>query len=143
MPTVPPPDQCAVVEHMVPGDIARSRFAVTEHREALAHDGSRDGPTQVAYWVRVEGMTATPPMLGYVADAVALGMFPALGLPLGHATSLDNSLRVGPAVATEWVLLDIRAHAVADGYAHGAVDLWAPDGTLLAVASQSLVLRPI
>jgi acyl-CoA thioesterase len=143
MPLVPSPEDCPVVEHELPGDVSRSRFAWVEHRLAADHDEPGLAPTQLAYWVRVAGMTATPALLGYVADAVALGMFPALGLPIGQATSLDNTLRVGPSVATEWMLLDLRAHMVADGYAHGGVNLWAPDGTLLGVASQTLVLRPI
>ena len=42
---------------------------------------------------------------------------------------------------TEWVLLDIRIHAVAHGFGHGVVHLWAEDGTLLATASQSAIVR--
>ena len=42
---------------------------------------------------------------------------------------------------TEWVLLDIRIHAVANGFGHGLVHLWAEDGTLLATASQSTIVR--
>ena len=47
-------------------------------------------------------------------------------------------VRVHP---TEWVLADIRVHAVADGFGHGLVHLWAEDGTLLATASQSTIVR--
>ena len=32
---------------------------------------------------------------------------------------------------------------VAHGFGHGTVHLWAEDGTLLATASQSAVVRPI
>jgi acyl-CoA thioesterase len=42
---------------------------------------------------------------------------------------------------TEWVLADVRIQAVADGFGHGAVHLWAEDGTLLATASQSAIVR--
>ena len=55
--------------------------------------------------------------------------------------SLDNTLRVYRLVPTEWVLLDIRIHAVANGFGHGVVHLWAEDGTLLATASQSTIVR--
>jgi acyl-CoA thioesterase len=44
-------------------------------------------------------------------------------------------------VPTEWVHLDIRVQAVADGYGHGLVHLWAEDGTLLGTASQTAVVR--
>ena len=41
---------------------------------------------------------------------------------------------------TEWVLLDIRIQAVA-GFGHGVVHQWAEDGTLMATASQSTIVR--
>jgi acyl-CoA thioesterase len=44
-------------------------------------------------------------------------------------------------VPTEWVLADIRIHAVHSGFAHGRVHLFAQDGALLATASQSLIVR--
>ncbi len=44
-------------------------------------------------------------------------------------------------VPTEWVLLDIRIDAVANGFGHGVVHLWAEDGTLMATASQSTIVR--
>ncbi len=53
----------------------------------------------------------------------------------------DNTLRVAKLVPTEWVLLDIRVHAIANGFGHGVVHLWAEDGTLLATASQSCIVR--
>jgi acyl-CoA thioesterase len=127
---------------MVPGDLTRSRFSVTEHRLAGERDDLREHGSQVAFWVRVAGLRPSPAMLGYVGDCVALGMFRALDLEIASATSLDNTVRFGPHVDTEWVLLDLRSHVVADGYGHGTVYQWAPDGTLLAMAGQTLVLRP-
>ena len=47
-------------------------------------------------------------------------------------------VRVHP---TEWVLADIRVQAVADGFGHGVVHLRSEDGTLLATASQSTIVR--
>jgi len=44
-------------------------------------------------------------------------------------------------VPTEWVLLDIRVDLIANGFGHGVVHLWAEDGTLLATASQSTIVR--
>jgi acyl-CoA thioesterase len=35
----------------------------------------------------------------------------------------------------------VRVHAVADGFGHGLVHLWAEDGTLLGTASQSAIVR--
>jgi acyl-CoA thioesterase len=141
MPSVPGPDDSPVVEAMVPGDLTRSRFSVTEHRLAGEADDLRETGSQVAFWVRVDGLPPSPAMLGYVGDCVALGMYRALGLEIGGGTSLDNTLRLGPHVETEWVLLDVRSHVIADGYGHGTVYLWAPNGALLGMASQTLVLR--
>ncbi len=42
---------------------------------------------------------------------------------------------------TDWVLLDIRVHAVERGFGHGLVHMFAEDGTLLATASQSCIVR--
>jgi predicted transcriptional regulator len=39
------------------------------------------------------------------------------------------------------VLADVRVHAIADGFGHGLVHLWAEDGTLLGTASQSTIVR--
>ena len=44
-------------------------------------------------------------------------------------------------VPTEWVLLDIRVHVVERGFGHGLVHMFAEDGTLLATASQSCIVR--
>jgi acyl-CoA thioesterase len=44
-------------------------------------------------------------------------------------------------VPTNWILLDIQIHGVQNGFGHGEVHMWAEDGTLLAVASQSCIAR--
>ena len=69
-----------------------------------------------------------------------MGLGQALGVR-GGGNSLDNTLRVARPAPTEWVLLDIRVDAVHHGFGHGTVHMWAEDGTLLAVASQSCILR--
>ena len=61
--------------------------------------------------------------------------------PRAGGNSLDNTLRVAHRVPTEWVLADVRVHAVADGFGHGLVHLWAENGTLLGTASQSTIVR--
>jgi len=78
--------------------------------------------------------------LAILGDYVPFGIGQALGRA-GGGNSLDNTLRVYRLVPTEWVLLDIRIHAVAHGFGHGVVHLWAEDGTLLATASQSTIVR--
>jgi acyl-CoA thioesterase len=100
------------------------------------------GDGQVLLWARIpdviEGVDATA--LAVLGDFVPLGVGQALGI-LGGGNSLDNTLRVAHLVPTEWVLLDIRVHAVARGFGHGLVQMFAEDGTLLATASQSCIVR--
>ena len=76
-------------------------------------------------------------MLG---DFVPMGVGQALGVR-GGGNSLDNTLRIVKLVPTDWVLLDIQAHAVERGFGHGLVHMFAEDGTLLATASQSCIMR--
>jgi acyl-CoA thioesterase len=54
--------------------------------------------------------------------------------------SLDNTLRMVQLKPTEWVLCDIRIHALVGGYGQGTAFLWSEDGELLATASQSIAV---
>jgi acyl-CoA thioesterase len=93
-------------------------------------------------WARIPdvitGIDATT--LAILGDFVPGGIGQALGVR-GGGNSLDNTLRVGRMVPTEWVLMDIRVHAVERGFGHGLVHMFAEDGTLLATASQSVIVR--
>jgi acyl-CoA thioesterase II len=99
-----------------------------------------DGRTEL--WARIpeviEGVDATT--LAILGDFVPMGVGQALGVR-GGGNSLDNTLRVARLVPTEWVFLDIRVHAVGRGFGHGLVHMFAEDGTLLATASQSCIVR--
>lgn len=97
---------------------------------------------QYILWARIPdvitGMDATT--LAVLGDFVPSGVGQALGVN-GGGNSLDNTLRVCRMVPTEWVLMDIRVHAVERGFGHGLVHMFAQDGTLLATASQSVIVR--
>jgi acyl-CoA thioesterase len=99
---------------------------------------SADGRSSL--WARLDGLTSSTTTLAILGDFVPFGISQALGQWAG-GTSLDNTIRVVRHVPTEWVHLDIRVQAVADGYGHGLVHLWAEDGTLLGTASQTAVVR--
>jgi acyl-CoA thioesterase len=79
-------------------------------------------------------------MLAIMADHVPSGIGNALGMS-GGGNSLDNTIRFMRLVPTEWVLCEIRIAGVAGGFAHGNMYLFAEDGTLMAVASQSMIVR--
>ena len=104
-------------------------------------DGTPTPDGRSALWARMPGIDEmSASSLAILGDWVPFGVSQALGARAG-GNSLDNSLRVVKLVPTDWVLLDIRIHAIHDGFAHGVVYQWAEDGSLLATASQSVKVR--
>ncbi|MEP1123416.1 MAG: thioesterase family protein [Ilumatobacter sp.] len=100
------------------------------------------GDGQTLMWARIPEVIADVDAvtLAILGDFVPMGVGQALGRR-GGGNSLDNTLRVGRMVPTDWVLMDIRIHAVERGFGHGLVHMFAEDGTLLATASQSVIAR--
>lgn len=146
MPTdIPAPDECASRPHSSDwsgtiNDRLDQRLVKGRSFEGL--DGSEPGDGQTLLWARlpdvIAGVGATT--LAILGDFVPMGIGQALGARAG-GNSLDNTLRVGRIVPTDWVLMDIRVHAVERGFGHGLVHMFAEDGTLLATASQSVIVR--
>jgi acyl-CoA thioesterase-2 len=144
MPDVPAPEDCKEREWRIPatGTInERLEQRMVKGRSLSSLDGTHgDGRTRL--WARIPGVidgvdAATLAILG---DFVPMAVGQALGIR-GGGNSLDNTLRVARLVPTEWVLLDIRVHAVDRGFGHGLVQMFAEDGTLMATASQSCIVR--
>ena len=141
-PTVPAPQDCPprVLEDRHSATIMRRldvRLADARPLDKL-EGPSADG--RCALWARLDGLESSTTTLAILGDFVPFGISQALGRWAG-GTSLDNTIRVARRVPTDWVLLDIRIQAVADGYGHGLVHLWAEDGTLLGTASQTAAVR--
>lgn len=114
---------------------------VIEMRGARILDHPDPGPGRVCVWVRRrDGEPMTPALAAFVADMVPMSVAHAMGVFAG-GTSLDNTIRVGTFVDTEWVLLDLRPHAAAGDYGHGTAHVWSEHGRLLAVASQTASMR--
>jgi acyl-CoA thioesterase len=94
-----------------------------------------------AVWSRMPDLvTTSAPALAVLGDYVPLGISETLDSDV-MSNSLDNTLRIARVVPTEWVLVDVRVDVVANGFGHGQVYLWAEDGTLMATASQSAIVR--
>jgi len=114
---------------------------IVKGRDPDDRDGTH-GDGQTLVWARIpsliEGVDASA--LAILGDFVPMGVGEALGIR-GGGNSLDNTLRVLRLVPTEWVLLDIRVHGVERGFGHGLVHMFAEDGTLMATASQSCIVR--
>jgi acyl-CoA thioesterase len=120
------------------GDRLEMRLANARHFDDL--DGT-PGDGRSALWIRLpDRLEASAATLAIVGDYVPFGISQAGG-QRARSNSLDNTLRMVRVHPTEWVLADIRVQAVADGFGHGVVHLWAEDGTLLATASQSTIVR--
>jgi acyl-CoA thioesterase len=144
MPDVPPPDECRSRPMRFEGGdhiSARLDQRLAKGRDFDDLDGT-PGDGQTLMWARIpdviEGVDATA--LAILGDHVPMGVGQALGIR-GGGNSLDNTLRVTHLRPTEWVLLDIRVHAVERGFGHGLIHMFAEDGTLLATASQSCIVR--
>ena len=141
---VPSPTECAPREFRVAvGESINSRL---EQRLAMGRSlGELDGTPgggQTVLWARIPEVShgVDGASLAVLGDFVPMGVGQGLGIR-GGGNSLDNTLRIVRLAPTEWVLLDIRVQAVERGFGHGLVHMFAEDGTLLATASQSCIVR--
>ena len=144
MPSVPPPDHCPpreLLDDRHQGTIAESidmRLAAGRQQADLP---GPPGDGRSALWARMGDLDLTQAsLLAIFGDYVPFGISQAIGRRAG-GNSLDNTIRIAHRHPTDWVLADIRVHAVHDGFGHGLVHLWSEDGVLLGTASQSTIVR--
>jgi len=123
------------------GDQTEFRLALGRQLEEIEATGGR-GDGSFALWIRGwDGQRlASVADLTFIGDFMPLGFADASGKPYA-GNSLDNTIRVGNLVETEWILLSVHVQQVANGFGYGRAELWAEDGTLLGEVSQSAVLR--
>ena len=111
--------------------------SVIEMRAAEVIEHPDAGPGRVCMWLRrKDGEAITPALAAFMADMVPMSVALACGAMAG-GTSLDNSIRIGTFVDTEWILLDLRPHLAAGDYGHGSAHIWSETGHLMATASQT------
>jgi acyl-CoA thioesterase len=132
-----PPRETLPRHHGTIMDRLRTRLAAGRNFQDLP---GPPGDGRAALWVHLPELDMSAAALAIVGDFVPFGVGQALGERAG-GNSLDNSLRVVTRHPTEWILADVRVHAVQHGFGHGLVHLWAEDGTLLGTASQSAIVR--
>ena len=114
--------------------VAKGRYG-DERRGELSKDG------HAVLWGRPRDRRAvTSGLLAIIADYVPSATGHALGR-LAGANSLDNTIRIRKLCDTEWMCCDIRIHGVNAGFVHGRMHVFAEDGTLMATASQSTIVR--
>jgi acyl-CoA thioesterase len=104
-----------------------------------------DDPGQGRFmsWVRL--VNGDPHLLALAVHGDVLG--PAVGRGLGPLSdpfmvlSLEIGIRFIAPPVTSWVLQEIEAWHVGDGYATGPARLWDEDGKLCAIATQTAHVR--
>lgn len=143
-PVLRTPDECEPFRFFTPGngdlgDIVEMRLAYGRQISDLL---GRPGGAAMAFWCRVAYGRHVPTVgeLAFIGDFMPI----AFSEPYGKryaGTSIDNTLRVGARVETEWVLLDCRLEQVVGGFGHGRAHLWSEDGSLLGTATQTVSMR--
>ena len=142
-PDVPGPEESAL--RALPPEFLGTVLERVEIRVALGRqyedlDGS-PGDGRCALWARLPGqLEPTSAWLSVLGDYVPSGVAQALGR-IATGNSLDNTIRILRLVPSEWILCDIHLLGIANGFGHGRAHLWSEDGTLLGVASQSMIIR--
>jgi len=145
MPDVPPPQDCPPMQRQkrhpeelhdhIDLRVAKGRYGEARRTGTLSEDG------EVYLWARPrDGGVINSGMLAIIADFIPSAVGNAIGQNAG-GNSLDNTLRICHVVPTDWVLCDTRIDAVHGGFAHGRMRQFSQDGTLMAVASQSMIVR--
>ena len=115
------------------------RLAAGEVPASSAWKGS--GGKRIAFWIRPRGGKPVGRlMLAMIADLAPVALHGALGR-LASGTSLDNAIRYVERGETDTVLCAVTVEAVGGGFSHLTTRQFAPDGRLLAVATQSQILR--
>ncbi len=142
MPDAPRPEDCEPAEHWRGTSVGlHSRIEVKVAKGRHGRDGTPSPDGRSLLWFRPrERFAIDSAMLAVAADLVPSGIGNALGRNAG-GNSLDNTLRIRRIVPTEWVLCDIHITGVHGGFGHGAINLFAQDGQLMATASQSMIVR--
>ena len=144
MPDVPPPSECKPMPHFDDAtDDLHHQFdmRVAKGRYGAARKGELSDDGHAVLWARPQELRpVTSGLLAIIADYVPSATGHALGRHAG-ANSLDNTIRIRELRETEWMCCDIRIHGVNAGFVHGRMHLFAADGTLMASASQSGILR--
>lgn len=139
-PRVPPPEEC----RQMPMYWRRGEDDMYIRLDSRVAPGWTEAPYEHGgrgrFWIRtLDGSPVDRPFLAMVGDFLPASLTTMVGRKL--MTSLDNSIRFMAAARTEWVLCEAQLHAIDEGIAHGAMQMFAEDGSLLAVASQSVIVR--
>lgn len=136
-PTVPPPEECPPR-----GPTSETGSSFTDQAN-IRLAGQEPGQRTVRYWARLpESLASTAPGLIALADLLPSGMRVSLDSAF-RGSSLDHTVRLASLVTSEWVLMNIEAATIQNSIGHGAIQLYAQTGELLAIGSQSFALSKL
>jgi len=156
-PAVPRPEASTPIEELPRGDqgFRPPFFDNFDNRLALGNlwwkSGWKPGHARIARWFRYKvaqrqhdgnfDRLAIPP----IADT----MPPALIQKLGpdhepfHAPSLDLTVHFLDDTPSQWLLTNVHARRARVGYATASAEIWDDAGRLIAVATQTMMLRRV
>jgi acyl-CoA thioesterase II len=139
MPEVPAPDVCPPVPF-----IRKDPDDLHSHLDIrLALDPRHDPKGHVCFWVKTpSNSNLTTAFVALIADYLPESIHMNTGQPFG-ASSLDNMVRIISLTHCDWLLCNIHLDAIASGLFHGHMEIFADDGALVAVASQSGVVQKL
>jgi len=145
---VPLPEECEPRTMPIGINIEGTLLERLEQRWAQAPRPYRQdrtpGSGRTRVWARLtEPVPTTRAVLAVLADFAPSAISEAVGERAG-GVSLDNTIRYArsvPVAADAWVLVDLTVEAVVADVAQVSARLFARDGTLLAGAGQSALVR--
>jgi len=156
-PEVPPPGSCLPLpaDRPEPSVFDVSFWARLEVRDVDFHypweSGWTGGRARGVRWVRYRNTPRLPggdldplaylPLVDVIPGAVGQHLGP--GAPRYFAPTLDLTVHLLDRTRSEWLLQVMRMRRAVHGYGSGEMELWDPDGRLLAHASQTMLFaRP-
>ena len=141
-PSAPQPEDCPEVPRHHDTESLHQHVELRLARGSFGFSGfgtpSDDGRSLL--WARMPRVAHDAGALAIIADYLPSVLGNAFGRIM-HCTSLDNTIRYGRLEPSEWILCDNRMEYAGNGFGHGTVYLWNQAGTLLATASQSMIVR--
>jgi acyl-CoA thioesterase len=159
MPEVPKPDDCldASDRGMRADDkhqprLVRPFFGNYEMKLAIGPPFWRErweaGEARVAFWYRYRvpqttGGVFDPLAIPPIADTMPSSLARKLGPdePRFYAPSLDLTVHFLDESTSDWHLVDVRCQRARAGYATADAKIWDLDGKLVAVTTQTMMLR--
>jgi acyl-CoA thioesterase len=154
-PEVRPPDECPGRETAGASPFHRIPYhRQTDFRIAMGNvrwgEPVDPGEPRTASWFRFNTSPLgddgawDPALLAVPGDVLGPAVHAGLGGKVGFffVISLQIGLKFIADCRSEWVLQHTRAHSAADGFASGTAELFDLDRRLVAIATQTAVLRP-